>query len=55
VALVGYVIGAAAKAVTVDVRKYEHQILLGILWTRALVCISYFLYKRGMVRAVGRP
>jgi membrane protein DedA with SNARE-associated domain len=55
VALVGYLFGAAARAVIVDVRKYEHWIILGILWTGALVYIIYFLQKRERDRAEGRP
>ena len=55
VALIGYLFGAAARAVMVDVRKYEHWIILGILWTGALVYIIYFLHKRETDRAEGRP
>ena len=32
VVLVGYLFGAAARAVMVDVRRYEHWIIIGILW-----------------------
>jgi hypothetical protein len=39
VALVGYLVEVAAKAVIVDVRKCEHQIILGTLWIGALVYI----------------
>ena len=55
VALVGYLFGAAARAVIVDVRNYEHQIILGILRTGALVYIVYFLHKRETDRMEGRP
>ena len=55
VALVGYLFGAAAKAVIVDVKKYEHWIILGILWTGALVYIIYFLQKRETGRMKGGP
>ncbi len=54
-ALVGYLFGAVARAVLVDVGKYEHQIMLGILWTGGLVYIIYFLHKREADRAEGRP
>ncbi|HVN78827.1 MAG TPA: DedA family protein [Terriglobia bacterium] len=54
-ALVGYLFGAAARAVMVDVRKYEHWVILGMLWTGALVYIIYFLHKREIDRAEGRP
>lgn len=54
-ALVGYLFGAAARAVIIDVRNYEHQIILGILWTGALVYIIRFLQKRKKDRAEGRP
>ena len=55
VALVGYLFGAAARAVIADVRKYEHLVILGILWTGALVYIIYFLHKRETDRMEGRP
>ena len=55
VALVGYLFGAAARAVMVDVRRYEHWIIIGILWTGALVYIIHFLRKRETDRMEGRP
>ena len=55
VAFVGYLFGAAAKAVIVDAEKYKHQIILGILWVGGLVYIIYFLLKREVDRAEGRP
>ncbi|HME43904.1 MAG TPA: DedA family protein [Syntrophorhabdales bacterium] len=55
VAFVGYLFGAAARAVMVNVRQYEHWIILGILWTGALVYIIYFLHKRETDRMEGRP
>jgi membrane protein DedA with SNARE-associated domain len=55
VALVGYLFGAAARAVIVDVKKYEHWIILAILWTGALVYIINFLHKRETERMEGRP
>ena len=55
VALVGYLFGAAVRAVMVDVKKYEHWIILGILWTGALVYIEYFLHRRETDRMEGRP
>jgi membrane protein DedA with SNARE-associated domain len=55
VALVGYLFGAAARAVIADMKTYEHWIILGILWTGALVYIIYFLHKREIERAEGRP
>jgi membrane protein DedA with SNARE-associated domain len=55
VAFVGYLFGAAAKAVIVDAEKYKHQIILGILWVGGLVYIIYFLHKREVDRAEGRP
>jgi membrane protein DedA with SNARE-associated domain len=55
VGLVGYLFGAAARAVVVDIGKYEHHIILGILWTGGLVYIVYFLHKREVDRAEGRP
>jgi hypothetical protein len=39
----------------VNVRKYEHWIILGILWAGALVYIVYFLHKREIDRAEGWP
>jgi membrane protein DedA with SNARE-associated domain len=54
-ALVGYLFGAAARAVIIDVRRYEHHIILGILWTGALIYIIRFLQKRKKDRAEGRP
>ncbi len=54
-ALVGYLFGAAARAVIVNVRSYEHQIILGILWAGTLVYIIRFLQKRKKDRAEGRP
>ncbi len=55
VALVGYLFGAAARTVIADLKKYEHWVILGILWTGALVYIVYFLHKREIERAEGRP
>ena len=55
VALVGYLFGAAAGAVILDMKRYEHWIILGMLWTGALVYIVYFLHKREIDRAEGRP
>jgi membrane protein DedA with SNARE-associated domain len=55
VALVGYLFGAAARAVIVHVRAYEHWIMLGMLCTGALVYIIRFLHKRRIERAEGRP
>jgi membrane protein DedA with SNARE-associated domain len=55
VALVGYLFGAAARAAIVDVKKYEHWIILGMLWTGALVYIINFLHKREVDRMEGRP
>ena len=42
---------AAAKAVAIDVRKYEHWIVLGILSAAAVVWIIYFLRERKKDRA----
>ncbi len=55
VALVGYLFGAAARALIVDVKNYEHWIILGMLWTGALVYIINFLHKREIDRMEGRP
>jgi membrane protein DedA with SNARE-associated domain len=55
VALVGYFFGAAARAAAVDVRKYEHWIVCGILLAAAVVWIIYFLHKRKKDRAEHRP
>jgi membrane protein DedA with SNARE-associated domain len=46
VTLVGYFFGAAAKAITGDIRKYEHWIVLGIFLATAVAWIIYFLRKR---------
>jgi membrane protein DedA with SNARE-associated domain len=54
VALLGYFFGAAAKAVSIDVRKYEHWIVCGIFLAVALAWIIYFLYKRKKDRAEHR-
>ena len=42
----GYLFGAAAKAVLVDVRGYEHWIIPGVLCAGALVWIVYFFHSR---------
>jgi membrane protein DedA with SNARE-associated domain len=55
VALVGYLFGAAAQTVVVDMKKYVHWIILGMLWTGAFVYIVYFLHKREIDQAEGRP
>ena len=54
VALVGYFFGAAALAVFVDVKKYEHWIVIGILLSAAVVWIIYFLRERKKDRAEHR-
>jgi len=55
VALVGYFFGAAARAAAVDVRKYEHWIVFGILLAAALVYSIYFLHERKKDRAEHLP
>jgi membrane protein DedA with SNARE-associated domain len=54
VALVGYFFGAAALAVFVDVKKYEHWIVIGILLGASVVWIIYFLRERKKDRAEHR-
>lgn len=54
VALLGYFFGAAAKAVEVDIRKYAHWIIAGMLLAAAGVWIIYFLHKRKKDRAEHR-
>jgi membrane protein DedA with SNARE-associated domain len=51
VTLVGYFFGAAATAVAVDVRKYEHWIVGGILSAAAVVWVIWYLRKRKKDRA----
>jgi membrane protein DedA with SNARE-associated domain len=51
VALVGYFFGAAALAVFVDVKKYEHWIVIGILLGAAVIWLIYFLRERKKDRA----
>jgi membrane protein DedA with SNARE-associated domain len=51
VALLGYFFGAAAEAAAVDVRRYEHWIICGILLAAAVVWTIYFLHKRKKDRA----
>ena len=46
VAFVGYLFGAVAEAVLVDVKKYEHWIIPGVLCAGALIWIIYFVYSR---------
>ena len=46
VAFVGYLFGAIAEAVLVDVKQYEHWIIPGLLCTGAFVWIIYFLHNR---------
>ncbi len=51
VAFVGYLFGAVAKAILVDVKHYEHWIIPGMLCAGALISIIYFLHHR----TKGRP
>jgi membrane protein DedA with SNARE-associated domain len=51
VAFVGYLFGAVARAVLVDVKQYEHWIIPGVLCAGALVWIIYFMHNR----TKGRP
>ncbi len=51
VALVGYLFGAVAKAVLVDVKTYEHWIIPGVLCAGALVWIIYLLHNRAKGRS----
>jgi membrane protein DedA with SNARE-associated domain len=46
VALLGYLFGAVAQAVLVDVKKYEHLIAAGVLGVAALIWLVHFLVKR---------
>ncbi len=55
VALVGYFFGAAARAVEIDVKKYAHWIIAGMLLTAAVVWIIYFFHKRKKDRTEHRP
>jgi membrane protein DedA with SNARE-associated domain len=50
VAFVGYLFGAIAEAILVDVKKYEHWIIPGLLCAGAFVWIIYFLHKRAKSR-----
>ena len=50
VAFVGYLFGAIAEAILVDVKKYEHWIIPGLLCAGAFVWIIYFLHKRAKGR-----
>jgi len=52
-ALIGYFFGAAARAAAVDVRKYEHWIVCGILLAGGVVWIIYFLHERKNERPHG--
>ncbi len=45
VAFVGYLFGAVAEAILVDVKKYEHLIIPGVLCAGALVWIIYFWHS----------
>lgn len=45
VAFVGYLFGALARTVLVDVKKYEHWIIFGVLCAGSLVWIIYFLHN----------
>jgi membrane protein DedA with SNARE-associated domain len=54
VALVGYFFGAAALAIFVDVKKYEHWIIIGILLGAVVVWLVYFLRERKKDRAEHR-
>jgi membrane protein DedA with SNARE-associated domain len=51
VSCVGYLFGAVARAALVDVKKYEHRLILALFCVGALVWIIYFLRNR----ARGRP
>lgn len=44
--LVGYALGMAAQAIGIDVKKYEHWIILGMLCAGALVVMIGFLRGR---------
>ena len=46
VAFVGYLFGAVAQSVLVDVKKYEYLIIPGVLCAGALVWFAYFLHSR---------
>ena len=50
VGFVGYLFGAVARVVLVDVRGYEHWIIPGVLCAGALVWIIYFLHNRAKSR-----
>jgi membrane protein DedA with SNARE-associated domain len=51
VAFVGYLFGAVARAVLVDVKGYEHWIIPGVLCAGAIVWIIYFLHNRAKGRS----
>jgi membrane protein DedA with SNARE-associated domain len=51
IAFVGYLFGAVARAILVDVKQYEQWIIPGVLCAGALAWILYFLRNR----AKGRP
>jgi len=51
VAFVGYLFGAVAEAILVDVKQYEQWIIPGVLGAGALAWIIYFLHNRTR----GRP
>jgi membrane protein DedA with SNARE-associated domain len=51
VAFVGYLFGAVARAVLVDVKKYEDWLIAGVLCAGALIWIIYFLHSRAKRRS----
>jgi len=46
VAFVGYLFGAIAEAILVDVKRYEHWIIPGVLCAGAFVWFIYFMHHR---------
>ena len=50
VAFVGYLFGAIAEAILVDVKRYEHWIIPGLLCAGAFVWFIYFMHKRAKRR-----
>jgi membrane protein DedA with SNARE-associated domain len=50
VAFLGYLFGAVARVVLIDVKKYEHLIIVGVLSAGALVWIIHFLHNRAKTR-----